>query len=129
AAHDVVHLDAAGLGDAESDRGPAPLALQSCRVGSREPAAGAVVARRLAPRQSGLALRLEVLGRAEAAERGPGIDQPHGVVAVERPALALAVRPCRAGALGPLDARTLLPLQAEPQEVLDDLGLRTGDVP
>src|SRR5690606_26120962 len=91
--------------------------------------ARAVVARRLSPCQRCLALRLEVFRRAVAPERRTGLEQPGGGVAVERTALALAVRSHRPLAIRPLDARTLLPVQAQPQQVLDHLGLGARDVP
>src|SRR5690606_26264804 len=129
AAHHYVNIDRAALGDPEADGGLAPFAFVARRLGRSEVAARAVVARRLAPRQCGPPLRLELFLRAVAPERRAALEQFRRRVAVERAALALAVRPHRPFPIGPFDARPLLPLEAEPQEILDHLGLGARDVP
>ncbi|GBD19556.1 hypothetical protein HRbin27_02063 [bacterium HR27] len=81
----------------------------------RQGAAVPVVAGWFAARPLLLAHPLEPLRRAEAVVGVAVLDQPAGMLLVERQALALDVRP-----VGPTDIRPLVPLQTEPLQPLDD---------
>ncbi len=96
-------------------RGAAPR-----RLGGRERAAVAVVAERVRDLLPSLLLaqRFEALPGAEARVRGAAGDELLGVVAVDREALALAVRPVRAA-----DVRPLVPRKAQPAQRLEDHAL------
>src|SRR5206468_3662743 len=72
-----------------------------------EVAAGAVVGRTATGRERRLATRLELRGRAVAAIDGAVLEQRLGAGAVERHALAL-------------EERSLVPVELEPAERLDD---------
>src|SRR5690606_17840590 len=89
------------------------------------------VMRPLAPCDRGLAGRLDLPGGTVARIREPRVDEALGVVTVDRAALALAIR--RVGPLlrRPLDARALVPIQAEPAQVFQDpcLGARYRPLP
>src|SRR5690606_12376986 len=125
----VVDDDLALAGRADSERGASAFALGARDLGTREPQTGTVVAGGFAARDGGQPLLLELLRRTEAGIRQPRLEEAVRVFAVDRAALALAVRRVRPLLIGPFDARPLVPLEPEPAEVLEDRCLRARDRP
>src|SRR5918996_1782441 len=80
----------------------------------REAPATAVVAGRLAPGERGGATFLELLGRAPAPICVAGLDQPGRRVPVGGEPFRLPV-----WAVGTIDVRTLVPVQAQPGDVVE----------
>ena len=131
AAHDVVEADHA-LADAEAERAAPALGLAGAPLLGGQVRAPPDVARRLLGRLLGLAVRVELLGRAVA-----GIGEVVGEQAlrgrgVARQALHLAVRRVRAAGRLAGDLGTLVPVQAQPvqpvEDVLLELERAAGDV-
>ena len=119
---EVVEGDHAGL-DPEAQRRAAALGLARCTPGRRQGGAAADVAGRLLRRLLGLPVGLELLGRAVAGV-GPILrHEGGGRLRVARQARHLAVRP-EGTPLGALaGGRALVPFEAEPVEVLQDVAL------
>ena len=97
-----------------------PAVEAAARLLGRHRAAGAGVARRPAGREHRAAIGFELLRRAEAVVGVPAGEQLVRVRGVEVQPLGLAVRAAGAADVGPL-----VPVEAEPAQVLEDalLGL------
>ena len=124
AAHEVSEDDGAVRRHPEPDDGVLPARdAAACLVDGERPARPRV-ARRLPRGNRGLALGLEALGGTEAVVRAASVDERGGVQAVQVKPLRLPV-----GTMRPADVRALIPLQAEPSEILENRRLRLARGP
>ena len=111
AADDVVEADDA-LADPEAEGAAATLGLAGGALLGRQVGAATDVARRLLGRLLGLAVGVELLGRAVAGVGLVGGEQALGGRGVERQPLHLAVRRVRAAGRLAGDLGTLVPARA-----------------
>jgi nondiscriminating glutamyl-tRNA synthetase len=120
AAHDVVERDDA-LGDPEAEGATATLRLALAAFVRRQMRAATDVARRLLRRLLGLAVGVELLGRAVAGVGEIVGEQALGGGRVRRQPLHLAVRGVRAasGFAGHLGA--FVPIESQPVEPIEDV--------
>jgi hypothetical protein len=119
AADEIVELDLDVVRHLEADDRPLAALDPQLRIRERNAAAGAAVLRRLPRREIRLPARLELLRGTEAVVRGAGVQQLVCVRRVEMQALGLPVRAMLAADVGPL-----VPVEAEPAQILEDAGLR-----
>ncbi len=131
AADQVVEADVLRR-DLEAQRRPAPLGdeRRAIRIGQAQ--AAPVVARRLVVALLLVAHRLELIGRAVAVVGGAAGQEPIGLARVQLHPLALAVGRVRTDILAARHLRPLVPGDAEPVQVVDDVALEclrsAGDV-
>ena len=127
APHEIGERNLAVLRRAEADGRPlaglhAPLRF--CGIDLRAPAR---VFRRQIVRERLFALGVELLGRAEAVVRAPFLDEHARARLIFPEPLGRSVRPHRSA-----DLRPLIPVQAEPAQILEDhrvgVGRRALDV-
>ena len=119
AADEILKPDLFRLRHAEADDRPLAGLDPASASSARQRAAGAVVLRRSAGREIGLAVGVELLRRAEAVVRVIARQQLVGVRRVEMQPLGLAIGTVRAA-----DVRPLVPVEPEPAQVLEDALLR-----
>ena len=125
AADDVVEADHAGP-DAEPDRRGTPLGLAGGAFLRRQGGASPDVARRLLGRLLGLPVGVELLGRAVAVIGLVGGQETFRGLGVQRQPEHLAVRRERTAGRLAGDLRSLVPVQAEPVQSVEDV-LLVGD--
>src|SRR4029079_8856614 len=107
------------LGHAEADDAALAAVEPAPRLLGQDAAARPAILRRTAGGEIGLAVRLELLRRAEAVVGVPPGQQLVGVRRIKMKPLRLPVR-----APGTADVRALVPLQAEPAQIVEDALLR-----
>ena len=125
AADQVVEADDLGLDLEANDRWPLlGLECGALRIGQVQ--AATVVARRLLGRFLLTADGLQLLGRAPAPIRCAALEQPLRLSRIEVHSSALPVRSVWPDVLALGDLRSLVPADAEPVEVVDDVPLELG---
>src|SRR4051812_2402828 len=119
AADEILECDVDVLGNAEADDRALATLEPLARLVWRNRPAGAGVARRTAGGEHGAAVRLELLRGAEAIVGMPAGEQLVCVRRIEMQPLRLPVRSITAA-----DVWSLVPLEAEPAEIVEDALLR-----
>ena len=127
-ADQVVPRDDA-LADAEAEGALAALGLALRALVRREVGTPAHVARRQLRGLLGLAVGVELLGRAVARVREVLREQPGGRLRVALEALHLSVWRVRPDVLRPRDARSLVPGDAQPVQPVEDVALERLGAP